>query len=126
MESIVKVSESNLLFSVPLLAVLAVGGAAYLEIGVNRPRLAALHERHAKTLAEQHALTTEVGAQLEASRRRLRDLERKLVEERSAPPPAPLDRADPPTNTPRWQPRPQARPARPCKGDPNDPLNPCL
>jgi len=122
----VKVGESSLLFVVPLLAVLAVAGVAYLELGVNRPRLAALHERHAKTLAEQHALTTEVGAQLEASRRRLRDLERRLGEERSAPTPPLIDRLGPPAKPPRWQPRPTPRPERPCKGDPHEPLNPCL
>jgi len=122
----VKVSESNLLLAVPLLAVLAVGGAAYLELGVNRPRLLALHERHTKALAEQQALTIEVGAQLEASRRRLRDLERKIGEERSAPTPPLVDRIGPAAKPPRWQPRPAPHPSRPCKGDPHDPLNPCL
>jgi hypothetical protein len=112
-----------------VVAVLATCGAVYLELGVHRPRLAAIAEGHARGLDAEQARRAELQALLEGSKGRLKDLEEKL---RAAPaatecaPPTTTGTARPPAAVRPPSHRPPARPPRPCKGDPNDPLNPCL
>jgi hypothetical protein len=111
-----------------LVAVLATSGAVYLELGVHRPRLAAITQDHARGLGAEQARRVELQTLLQGTTGRLKDLEQK-IREASAPvecvPPAPASTARPQGIRPAPS-RPPARPARPCKGDPNDPLNPCL
>lgn len=113
-----------------VVAVLATCGAVYLELGVHRPRLAALADGYTRklTVAEEHG--AELRTLLEGSKDRLKDLEEKL---RAAPAPTECAPTVPTSGAVRPQAarppvsRPPARPpARPCKGDPHDPLNPCL
>jgi hypothetical protein len=112
-----------------VVAVLATCGAVYLEVGVHRPRLAAITQGYERGLGAEQMRRAELQALLEGSKGRLKDLEEKL---RAAPaatecaPPAATAPVRPNGTRPPAS-RPPTRPtARPCKGDPNDPLNPCL
>lgn len=115
-------------------AVAATCGAVYLELGVHRARLAELSETHARQLALVEERGAELRALLAGSNGRLKSLEEQLRarpaaaecatpladQESAKKPPASVR---PPAQSVH---RPPPRPTRPCKGDPNDPLNPCL
>jgi hypothetical protein len=114
-----------------VVAVVATLGAVYLELGVHRPRVAAVAEGYTRQLSAAEQRGAELMNLLEGSKGRLKSLEDQLrarpaATECVAPAsPAVAGRpsiaARPPVST-----RPPARPPKPCKGDPNDPLNPCL
>jgi colicin import membrane protein len=114
-----------------VVAVLATCGAVYLELGVHRPRLAALADTYTRGLSAEQERRAALLTLLEGSKGRLKDLEEKL---RAAPAPTecapsvPTSAVARPQGTRPPASRPPTRPpARPCKGgDPNDPLNPCL
>jgi hypothetical protein len=111
-----------------VVAVIAVLGAVYLELGVHRPRLAALVDGYTRGLGAEQARSAELKNLLEGEKGRLKTLEEELRARSAATecaPPASTGAVRPQTGV-RPPSRPPARPARPCKGDPNDPLNPCL
>jgi hypothetical protein len=111
-----------------VVAVIATCGAVYLELGVHRPRLSALAAGYARGIDAEQARRTELQTLLEGSKGRLKNLEEQL---RARPtecvtPAAPAGAVRPPSGVRPPIQRPPARPPKPCKGDPNDPLNPCL
>jgi colicin import membrane protein len=111
-----------------VVAVVATCGAVYLELGVHRPRLSALAEGYARGIDAEQARRTELQTLLEGSKGRLKNLEEQL---RARPtecvtPAAPAGAVRPPSGVRPPIQRPPPRPTRPCKGDPHDPLNPCL
>lgn len=112
-------------------ALVATLGAVYLELGVHRPRLAAQAATYTRGLSAEQERSASLQSLLEGSKGRLKNLEEQL---RARPastecaPPASTSKAvvrSPPAVRPPGA-KPPARPPRPCKGDPNDPLNPCL
>jgi len=113
-----------------LVALVALSGAVTLELGVRRPELARLSAENARTLSSERARTDQLQLLLGDSERARRELERRLAD----PPPAPSAGAVEAAKVPAARPvapRPSRPPrgnttARPCRGDPNDPLNPCL
>jgi hypothetical protein len=111
-----------------LLAVLVTGGALAFEFGVRNPERARLQARFDGELASERERTGHVRKLLEESERRAWRLERALEDVKPASVPAPpttLERT-PPARPARPPVRPGPRERRPCTGNPNDPLNPCL
>jgi hypothetical protein len=108
------------------LAVLALAAAIVLELFVHRPELVRLSQRSRDALAAESARIAEVRNLLADSERRrqalLDELERRKREQ-SVTPTLPHTRPSPARPAPRG---PVTPGSKPCVGDPNDPLNPCL
>lgn len=113
-----------------VVAVIASLGALYLELGVHRPRLAALAEGYTRGLTAEQERRSELQTLLEGEKGRLRHLEEQLrarpVLTECAVPAATSGAVRPPPGVRPPGARPPVKPTKPCKGDPNDPLNPCL
>jgi hypothetical protein len=121
-----KAARGLLIASVSL-ALLATLGALALELFVHRPELARLAQTSSAALATDAARIAEVRALLADSERRRQELSaelsRKKHSEESVAPTLPHTR---PTPARPARPGPVTPASKPCVGDPNDPLNPCL
>jgi colicin import membrane protein len=110
------------------LAVVASVGALVLEFGVRRPGLARLQAKLDTDLASERTRSERTRDLLDQSERRARRLEEALKEVQPVEAPRTPAASEPPKR-PRPAPSP-ARPGstgrRPCTGNPDDPLNPCL
>ncbi|HEY3493243.1 MAG TPA: hypothetical protein VGK73_01100 [Polyangiaceae bacterium] len=111
-----------------LVVVLVAGGALALELGVRRPERVRLQASFDGALASERERTGHVRKLLEESERRARLLQRALedVKPTSAPAAPSAHERTPPARPARQPARPGPRERRPCTGNPDDPLNPCL